>query len=183
MLKWLVLIAYFVAIAYFVGAEKILRAICSFFAPIQNSLFPILSVKLNDSKTEAIVLINKILRIIIVFLVLICLFLFLFSEEIIILILGKEMKNSVIVFKILAFLPLLTFLDVFFGKQILLNLKKEKEFFRVVLYIAILNTPMIYFFITNYSYIGASISQLITQLLLAFGMYFYANKALKENEC
>lgn len=169
------------AIAYFVGAEKILRAICSFFVPIQNSLFPILSVKLNNNKTEAIVLINKILGIAIGVLVSFCLLLLLFSEEIIILILGKEMNNSIIVFKILVFLPLLTFLDVFFGKQILLNLKKEKDFFRVVLCMAIINTPMIYFFITNYSYIGASISQLITQLLLAFGMYYYANKALKEN--
>lgn len=170
-----------VAIAYFVGAEKILRAICSFFVPIQNSLFPILSVKLNNSKAEAIVLINKIIRIAIVILASFCLLLFLFSEEIMILILGKEMKNSVIVFKILSFLPLLTFFDVFFGKQILLNLKKEKEFFKVVLCTAIINMPMIYFFITNYSYIGASISQLITQILLAFGMYYYAKKALNAN--
>ncbi len=168
-----------VAIAYFVGAEKILRAICSFFVPIQNSLFPILALKLNNNKKEAIVLINRILGIAIGVLALFCLLLFLFSEEIIVLILGKEMNNSIIVFKILAFLPLLTFLDVFFGKQILLNLKKEKEFFRVVLCIATLNIPMIYFFITNYSYIGASISQLITQILLAFGLFYYANKALK----
>lgn len=168
-----------VAIAYFVGAEKILRAICSFFVPIQNSLFPILAQKLNNNKNEAIVLINKILGFAIGVLTLFCLLLFLFSEEIIILILGKEMKNSIIVFKILAFLPLLTFLDVFFGKQILLNLKKENEFFRVVLCVAIINIPMIYFFIKNFSYFGAAISQLLIQLLLVLGMYYYANRELK----
>lgn len=170
-----------VAVAYFVGAEKIIRAFSTIFIPVQNSLFPILAIKLNENKVEATKLIKKILLIAIVVLTINSIILFIFSETIISLILGDNMKNSVIVFRILIFVPLLTFLDLFFGKQILLNLRKEKEFFRVVLVIAIINAPLIYFFITKYSYIGASISQLITQTLLVLGMFYYAQKAIKEN--
>jgi PST family polysaccharide transporter len=169
------------AVAYFVGAEKIIRAISNLFIPVQNSLFPILAIKLNNDKTYTIRLIKKILPVVVVLLLLLYILLFVFSENIIFLILGVEMRNSILVFKILSLVPLLTFLDLFFGKQILLNLKKEKEFFKVILFIAIINIPLIYFFITNYGYIGASISQLTTQFLLVIGMFYYSYKALKTN--
>src|SRR5690606_893992 len=98
------------------------------------------------------------------------------------LILGPEMEESLKVFKILIFIPLLSFFDVFFGKQILLNINKEKEFFKVTLFIALFNIPLIFFFITNYSYIGASISQNITQILLVLGMLYFSCKSLKKEE-
>lgn len=169
-----------IAVAYFVGAEKIIRAFSTIFVPVQNSLFPILAIKLNENKTEAIKLIKEILLISTIVLTLNSFILFIFSKKIILLVLGSNMENSVIVFRILILVPLLTFLDLFFGKQILLNLRKEKEFFRVILFIAIINVPLIYFFIKNYSYIGASISQLITQTLLVLGMFYYSKKALNE---
>lgn len=170
-----------IAVAYFVGAEKIIRAICNIFTPIQNSLFPILAIQLNNNKQETIKILKKTLPIAIGILFVFSVFLFLFSEDIIILILGDKMKNSIIVFKILSIVPLLTFLDLFFGKQILLNLKKEKQFFKVILFIAIINIPIIFYFIRNYSYIGASVSQLTTQFLLVTGLYYYSYKALKAN--
>lgn len=170
-----------VAVAYFVGAEKIIRAISNIFVPIQNSLFPVLATKLNNNRLETTRLIKKGLPIAIGILLVFSFFLFVFSENIIVLILGIEMKNSIIVFKILSLVPLFTFLDLFFGKQILLNLKKEKQFFKVILFIAIINIPLIYYFISNFGYIGASISQLITQFLLVIGMFYYSYKALKAN--
>ncbi|MEO8254814.1 MAG: oligosaccharide flippase family protein, partial [Flavobacterium sp.] len=160
------------AVAYFVGAEKILRAVSNLFIPVQNSLFPVLALKLNSNKDQASVFIKKMLSIFIFFLLTLTFVLFFFSEKIITIALGLEMKESIMVFKILILIPLLSNLDLFFGKQILLNLNKEREFFRVVLFIAIINVPMIYFFITKYSYIGASISQLITQTLLVIGMFY-----------
>lgn len=169
-----------VAVAYFVGAEKIIRAISNVFVPIQNSLFPVLATKLNEDRLETIRLMKKYLPIAIGVLLIFSIFLFVFSENIIVLILGVEMKNSIIVFKILSLVPLLTFLDLFFGKQILLNLKKEKDFFKVVFIIAIINIPLIYFFITSYGYLGASISQLITQFLLVIGFFYYSFKALNK---
>lgn len=169
-----------VAVAYFVGAEKIIRAISNVFVPIQNSLFPVLAIKLNEDRLETIRLIKKYLPIAIGVLLIFSIFLFVFSENIIVLILGVEMKNSIIVFKILSLVPLLSFLDLFFGKQILLNLKREKDFFKVVFFIAIINIPLIYFFITSYGFVGASISQLITQFLLVIGVFYYSFKALNK---
>ncbi len=169
-----------IAVAYFSGAEKILRAISNLFMPIQNSLFPILAVKLNSEREKAILLIKKIILYSGLFFLIFCTVLYVFSDWIVTIILGENMKESVIVFKILIFIPLLSFFDTLFGKQILLNLKKEKEFFRVVLCIALINFPLISFFTLKFSYIGTSISQVITQVLLALGMLYYSHTSLKQ---
>lgn len=168
-----------VAVAYFVGAEKYLRAISNLFTPIQSSLFPVLSLKLVSNMKSAKHLIIKIAVFFAIVLFILCFSLFLLSNWIINLFLGPEMNNSVIVFKILAFIPLLSFFDSFFGKQILLNLKKEKIFFKVILIVALVNIPLNYLLSLKYSYIGASISQLISQLILLGGMAYYAYFALK----
>lgn len=168
-----------VAVAYFVGAEKYLRAISNVFAPIQNSLFPVLSVKLNTNIREAKVWIKKISLFFAIVLFILCISLFFMSDWIINLFLGPEMSNSIIVFKILAFIPFLSFFDTFFGKQILLNLRMEKQFFKVILIVAVINIPLIYILSSKYSYIGASISQIISQLILLTGMAYYSYIALK----
>lgn len=169
-----------VAVAYFVGAEKTIKAISNMFTPIQNSLLPILAINLNQNKKATFRLINKILPIALFVLCVFSFFLFHFSENIIVFILGVEMRNSIIVFKILSFVPLLTFLDSFLGKQILLNLKKEKQIFKVILIVAIVNIPIIIYFINNYSYIGAAIAQLTSLFSVVVGFFYYYFKILKE---
>ncbi|UOK43162.1 MULTISPECIES: flippase [Flavobacterium] len=168
------------AVAYFVGAEKILRAVSNIFVPVQNSLFPVLAIKLNTNIGEGIALIKKIVLASFIIISILSVLLLLSSEYIVDIILGSKMKNSVIVFKILAFIPLLSFFDSFFGKQVLLNLRKEKEFFRVVLFAALINIPLIYILSLKYSYIGASISQMISQVILLVGMGYYSYQALKN---
>jgi len=169
-----------IAVAYFVGAEKIIKAISNMFTPIQNSLLPILAINLNQNKKATFRLINKTLPVALFVLCVFSFFLFHFSENIIVFILGAEMRNSIIVFKILSFVPLFTFLDSFLGKQILLNLKKEKQIFKVILIVALVNIPIILYFINNYSYIGAAIAQLTALFSVVVGFFYYYYKILKE---
>jgi len=148
--------------------------------PIQNSLFPVLAIKLNSNILEAKNLIKKISAFFLVTLMIMCIVLFVMADWIIELFLGREMTNSVIVFKILSFIPLLSFFDSFFGKQILLNLRMEKQFFKVVITVALINIPLVYFLSREYSYIGTSIAQLIAQIILLIGMTYYSYVALKK---
>jgi PST family polysaccharide transporter len=168
------------AVAYFVGAEKILRAVSNIFVPIQNSLFPFLAIKLSTDIVEGKALIKKIAFISFILISILSVFLFLLSEYIVDFLLGMQMRNSVIVFKILAFIPLLSFFDSFFGKLVLLNLRKEKEFFRVVLFVALINIPLIYILSLKYSYLGAAVSQMISQVILLMGMVYYSKQAFNS---
>lgn len=169
------------AVGYFVGAEKILRAIANLFAPILNTLFPILTKKLNVSITEAYSFINKIALYSFAFLVLLCTSLFLLADFIISnYYYNSDMSESIIVFKILSFIPLLTFFDVFYGKLVLINLNKDKVFYQIILFLSIINLPILYILTTNYGYIGTSFTILISQFLLSFLSFFYAIKFMRK---
>jgi PST family polysaccharide transporter len=86
----------------------------------------------------------------------------------------------VLTLRIILIIPLCVFLNNLFGTQILLNTSQDKLFFRVLLFTAMLNIilvfPLTYFF----SYIGTSISMVISEIFLLLGMYYYARKKINE---
>jgi len=164
------------AVGYFAAAEKLIRSLASLQVPITQSLFPYISkeIKINKEKTiNKIMTISKIgsfIYIVILF------FIFIFSKEIITVIFGKNMLESVLILKILLIIPLTIFLNNMFGTQILLNLGRDKIFFKVLLATAILNIILVIPLTLLYSYIGTSISVMISEIFLLVAMYIYARK-------
>jgi PST family polysaccharide transporter len=95
-------------------------------------------------------------------------------------ILKEKMYNSIIAFKILLLIPIVSFLDVMLGKHILLNFNKEKQFFKVFLIAAIINFPIAIFLIYYYGYIGTAIAQSFIQLFIVLAMLYYVLKVKEE---
>ena len=164
------------AVGYFVAAEKLIRSLSSLQVPITQSLFPYISKNIRINKLNTINQILKISKIGTFIYIIIMFFVFIYSEEIILLIFGEAMIESVLVLKILLFLPLSIFLNNMFGTQILLNLGKDKLFFKILLLTAILNIIILIPLTNELSYIGTAISVLISEIFLLLGMYFFARK-------
>ncbi len=167
------------AVGYFAAAEKIIRSISSMQVPITQSLFPYIS---RNMRIDRINTINKILIVskIGTFIYLFIIFIiFIYSKEIVILIFGQSMIESVLVLKILLFLPLFIFLNNMFGTQILLNLGKNKLFFRILLFTAFLNIIILIPLTYTFNYLGTAISVLISETFLFLAMYFFARKEFK----
>lgn len=164
------------AVGYFSAAEKLVRAIGNFQTPISNALFPFLASEMVLSRTQAISKIKKITIIGGVFFSAIVLLGFFFAEEIIILVYGQAMYPAIVLFKILIIIPLASFLDTMFGKQILLNLGKDNLYFRVILWATVLNIGINLGLTYFYEEKGTAIALTITQVFIVFGMWFYAKK-------
>lgn len=164
------------AVAYFVGADKIIRAFGNIQAPVLNAFFPFISKKINSHKGNGLRLINKIIKIGSIIIILFSAIIFYYAEFIITLILKSDMYNSIIVFKILLLIPLASFLDVILGKHILLNLNKGKQYFRVFLVAAIINFPIVLGLTYYFSFIGTAIAQMLIQIFIVFGMLYYVRR-------
>ena len=89
---------------------------------------------------------------------------------------GEGMETTVIIFKILVFIPLLSFLDTMYGKQILLNLGKDNLYFRVILFALILNISINLPLTFLYKEFGTSIALIITQVVIFLGMWYSAKR-------
>ncbi|ALM49210.1 hypothetical protein AMR72_10095 [Flavobacterium psychrophilum] len=168
------------AVGYFSSAEKLVRAAGNFYTPFTLALFPYMSKEMHNDTIGAYRSVVKISKagtlLFLVFLVPA----YIFSEEIITLVYGNEMQNSVLIFRILLFIPIASFLDNMFGKQILLNLGKDKYYFNVILAATVCNIILNVFLTYYYSYKGTAVSLVVTQLIIDVGMYYYARREINR---
>lgn len=164
------------AVGFFSAAEKLARAIGNLQTPISNTLFPYLSKEMALNKFRTLQKIKKITvygAILFTSIIVIC---FCFADQIIKIIYGSEMDSAVIIFKILILIPLLSFLDTMYGKQILLNLGKDNLYFRVILYATILNLSINLLLTYFYKELGTAITLIITQIVIVLGMWYFAKR-------
>lgn len=169
-----------VAVGIYTSAEKIMRGIINLHAPVVASVFPHFSILINTSREKALLQIKKIARIGTMIYILILIPLFIFSKEFVILLYGSKGIQSAIIIQILIVIPITIFLNNLLGTQILVNLGKQKIFFKVMLYSFLINLICVYPLTYYFSYIGTSISVLITEVFILTAMYFYTIKVLKD---
>lgn len=168
-----------IAVGIYTSAEKIMRGIINLHAPVVASVFPHFSILINTSREKALVQIKKIARIGTTIYILILIPFFIFSKEFVILLYGSKGIQSALIIQILIVIPITIFLNNLLGTQILVNLGKQKIFFKVMLYSFLINLICVYPLTYYFSYIGTSISVLITEVFILTAMYFYTIKVLK----
>lgn len=167
------------AVGYFSAAEKLVRAMGNLQTPISNTIFPYLSKEMMQNKLQTIQKIKKITLLGTILFSILILFCFCFAEQIIEIIYGKEMFASILIFRILLLIPLLSFLDTMYGKQILLNLGRDNLYFRVIAFATILNFTINFFLTHFFQEAGTAIALIITQVFIVLGMWYFANKEIK----
>lgn len=167
------------AVGYFSAAEKLVRAIGNLQLPFSNTIFPYLSKEMAVDKLRTIQQIKKITAIGTAIFSVLILFCFCFAEYIIEIIYGIAMLPSVLLFRIIILIPLLSFLDTMYGKQILLNLGRDNLYFRVIVFATILNLSINFILTHFYRELGTAITLIITQIVIVLGMWYFARKEVK----
>ena len=163
-------------VGYFSGAQKIIQNINQLISPITQAVYPYVSKMASNSKMDALKFLRKIVLVLGGGNFIGSILIFVFAEWIVDILLGKGYEQSVLLLRILAFLPFIISLSNVFGIQTMLVFSMKKQFNRVLLSAAIVNTmivlPMIYF----YQAIGVSISMTITEIFVTSSMYYILKK-------
>lgn len=154
--------------------------------PLSSSLYPYIGKAFSESEENGIIKLRKIVPLVFYFTAVICLGILILAPFVVILIYGKSFEGSIISVQILSFLPLISAMSSLMGIQTMLNLRMDNLFLKITSFAAffslVLNLVLGYYF----SYIGTSISYLVTELLLSISFYLILkNKGLilfkKEN--
>lgn len=169
-----------VAVGIFSSAEKIMRGLINLHAPVVATVFPHFSGLINTSRPKALLQIKKIAVLGTTIYTLILLPLFIFSKAFTVLLYGEKGIESALIIQILILIPITIFLNNLLGTQILVNLGKQKIFFKVMFFSFLINLVCVYPLTYYFSYIGTSISVLITEVFILFAMYFYTIKVLRN---
>lgn len=163
-------------VGYFSGAQKIIQNINQLISPVTQAIYPYVSKIASNSKNEALNFLRKIVLILGAGNFIGSILIFIFAEWIVDVLLGTGYEQSVLLLRILAFLPFIISLSNIFGIQTMLVFGMKKQFNKVLLSAAVINTiivlPMIYF----YQAIGVSISMTITEIFVTLNMYIILRK-------
>jgi len=165
-----------IIVGYYSAADKIIQAVKGLYGPLSQSLFPFVSKKVSDSKEKGIVLIRIITKYVFFITILLSLLVFVFSELLVSILLGKNYNNSILVLKILAAHPVLIGLSNVFGIQTMLPYGRKKAFQNILLIASLLNIVLSFIMVPLFAHIGSAISVTIVEFFVTFSMFIYLQK-------
>jgi len=160
-------------VGYFAAGDKIIQAFKGLMGPVSQTIYPYISKKTSQSKKEGLRFIRKVTLYIGIFTSLVSLLIFTFAESLVDLLLGVEYQNSIIVVKILAFMPFIIGLSNIFGIQTMLNFGRKKPFSQILITGSIINLLLSFILVPLYQHIGSAISVLLVESFITITMFIY----------
>ena len=167
-------------VGYYSAAEKIIKAIQGLSNPISQTIYPHVSKLMHESREAGIKFLRKVAFLIGGFNLVLSLSIFIFADLIVKIALGVQYTESVIVLKILAFLPFIIGLSNVFGIQTMLTLNFKEAFSKILISASFLNLVLAFILVPSLKHIGISISVLISEIFVTLSMFiFLRSKGIK----
>jgi PST family polysaccharide transporter len=163
-------------VGYFTGADKIRQAIQGLFAPVFQTLYPYVNKLAHDSKAKALEFMGKEVLYLGLVGSFICLLVFINAEFLIGVILGKEYSASVVLLRILAFIPVLNILGNILTVQCLLSLGLKRDYLLVYVVTSVVGVLAMIYLTHGYGAPGVSFSVVFVESL-AIAMTLYRMRA------
>lgn len=167
-------------VGYYSVAERIIYIAIGLLGPISQSLYPHISSIAVKSKKNTVQFIKKIIIFIGSFTFIISIFIFFAAGLILNILAGNQFEDSIIILRILSFLPLIVGLSNVFGVLFLFALGYSKRVSRIQVIVGIfypfLLVPMTYYL----KDIGTALSFLIVEIIITLLFWKIYKDVIKE---
>lgn len=158
-------------VGYYAAANKLIEAVKGLMTPVSNAIFPHVTVLFGESKEAAQRFLCRILHLMGMVTFVISLCVCIFAEQIVAIVMGNSYGESIILLRVISFLPFIICLSNIFGIQTMVAFGMQGTFSRILMASAALNliliVPMIYMF----SSMGIAITVVIVETFVAVTMY------------
>jgi PST family polysaccharide transporter len=159
-------------VGYYSAGYRLIIIIQSIISiPLSQAMFPFVGSAFAQSKEKGLEVVRQMLPVVTILTFSAAAILWLFSPLVILLIYGHKFEPSILVFRILAFVPMVVGWSNLFGIQTMINLKMDKVFFRVTAVGAITSIVLNFLFVTRFGFIGTALSWVVTEIFIVVCMY------------
>lgn len=166
-------------VGYFSAADKIIQAVKGLYSSVSLAIYPYISKKMHENKLLGLMFVKKILVFVAIPMFFISLILFYFADPIVNIVLGKQYHNSILLLKIMAFLPFLITLSNLTGVQVMLNLGYKRLFSKILLSAAILGMIMNIILVPKYQSVGSALVVLFIETYVTVVMFISIKRKLQ----
>jgi O-antigen/teichoic acid export membrane protein len=161
-------------VGFYTGAQKLIIVAYSVVTiPISHTFFPVIGKAFAENHQKGLLIVQKIIPIIIIITGMMGITMLIFGPWALRIFYGREFEPSVIIFQILAFTPMFIALGNIFSIQVMLNLKMDKQFFKITATGAILSVATNFLLANKFGYIGTALNWLFTEIFITTTMYIF----------
>ena len=179
----LIILGFFISekeYGYFSAALKIASVIYMLIIlPLSMTLFPHIGKAMQNSNHEGIQIIKKYLKYVAVITLFLAFIVFVFAEQLIVLLFGNEFIAGAFYLKILAFMPFFSGINNLISIQGLLNLKKDRIFLIFTLATLLLSIILNFILVPLFHAVGTAIILLLVEIFMATLSAFYVFKRIE----
>lgn len=168
-------------VGYFAAADRIVQAVKGIYSPVSQAIYPLASKKFHENRSEGLAFIKQLTKFVGLGMLALSVILFLFSDAIVVLILGEQYRSSIILLRIMAFLPFIIALSNIFGIQVMLNLGYKQAFSAIAVAAAVLGLSLNLVLVPVYKSVGTAAALLLVEVFVTFSMFFYLKIKFREN--
>lgn len=143
-------------VGYYSAGEKIINAVQGLFIPVSQTVYPYINKLASESRERALSFIRRLILLVGNGSFIISLVIFIFAVPIVNIILGKQYQQSIIILKILAFLPFIVFLTNMLGAQLLLPFDIKKLFTLSIIIPSISHILLLFLIAPSHKEIGVA---------------------------
>jgi O-antigen/teichoic acid export membrane protein len=164
-------------VGYYTAGLKIITIMQMIISvPLSQALFPFVGRAFGESYDKGIETIQRAIPIVFFLSFIICLGIYLGAPLFISIFYGGKFLPSVIVSKILSFIPMIIGLEIILGLNLMMNLKMDKDFFKVTCIGAVCSVVLNVFLVKLLGHNGAAVTWIITETLNLIMFYYIISK-------
>lgn len=167
-----------ITVGYFSASKKIVDNVQQLLGTVSQAIYPHISKLVKESPQNVKPFLKKVILLLGGGNLLLSLFIFIFAKSIVNILLGNGYEESVILLRIMAFLPFIVAMSNVFGIQIMLPYGMQNAFSKILICAAILNTCIVIPLILLYQDIGVSISIVMTECFVTVVMFYVIKKII-----
>ena len=163
-------------VGHYAAASKLIESVKGLLAPISNAVFPHVSVLYKESKDKAVRFLCRMVRLVGGASFIISLMVCIFAEESVQLIMGSSYGESVLLLRIISFLPFIVGLSNIFGIQAMVAFGMQRAFSRILMASAVLNLVLVFPMIYLWQDVGLSVTVVMVEIFVTVSMYIVLRK-------
>ncbi len=163
-------------VGYYSAAERILKAFQYLGMPINQVLYPYLSKLFVENKDKAILIFNKMFKIILILTFILSLLLCFFSPFIVKLVLGDKYNQSIIILTLMAWVLFSSWGNYSLGINGLINFGYKEIFTKIVLIFGAIHIIILFISINIFGYLAVPIIWIFTESAIFICEYISLKK-------
>jgi len=153
-------------VGYYSIAQRLIKAMQAMQDVVGNTLFPFLTKKYDKNKRRFFDITRKYLILIITLYFISFIAIFLYSNQLVILVTGSKNDQIFLNLKILSFVLILGGMNYYFGILGLVTMNYKKDFSQFIIITGIVNIITSIIFVTIFQDLGASLAAVISEVVL-----------------